>query len=435
MGDFILNLTIVIATLWIVQRFWGSFYEKKRKTVLSIITWISFFIFQIISQWNIGNLNISMTVINVLLIFLISVCGYQSKGKAKYFLVVIFCVVWSLMEFFAFFLLSSIQLEQENFNRMGMVISVLLMLISVYILSVVWSKSDNEFISNRLYLYLLLVPIGSIYIAVNEFYYKGNNVSATLIISILILFNIIIFEIYTKLNELFLYEKEGIVYAQQINMSSYNTLEQRKVMEDFHEEKHNLINSLIVLKDGIENDDKETVIKNLDRIINRCHNEETISNSGNSIIDAVINFKYAVAGEYGIAFRLKIFIPDELPIEPCDIGVLLGNALDNAIEAVRVCKSKEKIIEISMGVRKEAWIMVIKNPYEHEIRQDRSGEIMSTKKENCRHGYGLKSIKKIAEAYYGEVITNTDGGVFTLTVVLNLGNFDSQIGIFDSKAK
>lgn len=423
LGDYILKITIIMATIWIVRRFWGSFFEKKDNSVLSIIGWLSFCVFQFISQYNNVNINIVMTFVNALLILLIAICGYECKGKEKYFLLIVFCSVWSLTEIFVFFLLCNARLEKENLKLMGMVVSTLFMMILVSIISMVWNKSNSELIPNNFYLYLLFIPLGSIYIAVNQFYSDSNKISSAITISILLLFNIIIFEIYTKMNEMFMYEKERTVYAQQIDMISFNTLEQKKIMEDFHEEKHNLINELIVLKGGVEKDDKEMVIRNINKIINNCQYVETISDSGNDMIDALINFKYAVAKEYGIDFRLKIFISNELPIEQCDIGVVLGNAIDNSIEAVKECVNHKKVIEISMGVKKEALIVVIRNPYEHAIKKDRAGRILSTKKEKYRHGYGLKAIMKISEEYQGEVIIDAENSFFSLTVILNFGDF------------
>ncbi len=422
-GNYILYFVMVIAAVWIVNRFWGSFFVRKKSSILLVTVNIFYGVFQMFRQCNKGNIDIIQTVLNIILILIIAVCGYSCAGKKKYFLLLLFFSVWSLLEEFVYFLVRNIQIEQWNQNEIGVVISNILMIILVYIISVVCYKRDSEFIPNNFYLYLLLMPIGSIYIAINEFYSKNSKISSMITISILILFNVVIYEIYIKINEFFAYEKEKTVYAQQLDIISYNTLEQQKMMEDFHEEKHNLINELIVLKGGIENSDKENVIKNLNKIINNCHYVETVSNSGNSTVDSVINFKYAVAREYGIEFCLKIFIPDKLPIEQCDIGVVLGNAIDNAIEAVRECKNKEKVIEITMGVRKEAWVLVIKNPYEHEIKKDRTGMLLSTKQEKYRHGYGLKSIMRIAEEYQGEAIVDVDNGIFSLTLVLNFKDF------------
>lgn len=421
--SYVLNFAMVIATVWIVKRFWGSFFEKKKNSAQLKMVWIIFCSFQWILQYNSGNVNISMTFINVVLILAIAACGYHCEGSGKYFLLVVFCAVWSLVEILIFFLIRGTKIEQEGLNVIGIVISKLIMIIFVSIISVIWNKKNRVLVTNNFYIYLLFVPSGSIYIAVNQIYTNSSKLFSTITISILLLFNVVIFEIYLKMNEMFFYEKEKTVYAQQIDIISENTLEQKKIMEEFHEEKHNLINELIVLKERIEKGDRESVIRNINIIINNCNDVEVICNSGNNTVDAIINFKYAVAKEYDIHFQLKIFLPNELPIGQCDVGIVLGNAIDNAIEAVKQCKEQEKTIEISMGVKKESWVVVIRNPYEHQIKRDRNGMIVSTKQEKYRHGYGLQSIKKIVEKYQGEVIIDVGESTFSLIAVMNFGIF------------
>lgn len=245
LGNYILNFFMTIAAVWIVNRFWGSFFVRKKNSILFVIVNIFYFTFQMARQCNRGNIDIIETIINILLILIIAICGYNCAGKKKYFLLLLFYSIWSLLEEVIFFLLRNIQVEHWSRNEIGVVISNILMIILVYIISVVWHNRNSEFMPNNFYLFLLLIPIGSIYIAINEFYSKNNKISSIITISILILFNVVIFEIYIKMNEMFMYEKEKTVYAQQIDIISYNTLEQQKIMEDFHEEKHNLINELI----------------------------------------------------------------------------------------------------------------------------------------------------------------------------------------------
>lgn len=241
--------------------------------------------------------------------------------------------------------------------------------------------------------------------------------------SMLLMFNVIISELYIKINDFFLNENKRLVYEQQLDIISASTSAQKKMLEEFYEEKHNLINEMIAIKLSIEKKDNEIALKNINRIIKNSHISDAIANTGNLTVDSLINFKYAIAKEFGIEFHLKIFIPPELSIEQCDIGVVLGNALDNAIEATKNCAFKEKIIEIVMGIKKEAWVIVIKNPYEFKLKVDRDGNFMSTKKEYKRHGYGLNSIKKIVESYQGEVITETENNIFSITVLMNLKDF------------
>ena len=56
-------------------------------------------------------------------------------------------------------------------------------------------------------------------------------------------------------------------------------------------------------------------------------------------------------------------------------------------------------------------------------QKNRIGEIISNKEDQRRHGYGLKSIKRISDKYQGDVIIDMEGGVFLLTVILNYGEF------------
>lgn len=421
MRDYVPHIAMAVASMWIVQRFWGIFCEKKKNTFLSVFLWIVYFFFQVYFEIDTGNPHVSTIIINFSLIWLLAVLGYQSTGKEKCFLTVMLCALWLLMETFTLALISGIPIEHENLDVLGTVISKILMIVLVYTISVLWNKKHDEAIPVQIFLYFLFLPLGSILIVLSQFYAEDGKFLSTVSVSVLLLFNVIVFEIYIKMNELFLQEKERILYARQSEIISANTEEQKKMIEDFHEEKHNLVNKLVVLKSKAENSRAEEVVAELDQIIHDCHHQESICDSGNSTIDAIINFKYSVAKDFGIEFRLKIFVPEEFPIEQQDIGVVLGNALDNAIEAVKACDSKNRIIDISMGIKKSAWILIIKNPYEHEIEKDRRGRILSTKKEKGRHGYGLKSIIKIATKYQGNVQIEDTAHIFSLTAVLNFG--------------
>ncbi|MCM1422483.1 MAG: ATP-binding protein [bacterium] len=250
-----------------------------------------------------------------------------------------------------------------------------------------------------------------------------NNILSSSIISILLLFNLIVFHIYVRFNQFFLHEREIAVHAEQLSLIAQNMEEQKKLIDDFYEEKHDLINKLTALRGKMSQESAATALSELDRILNDYHNLRNLCASGNTVIDALINAKYATAQTYGIAFWLHICVPEDLPVAARDLGVVIGNALDNAITAVRECRLAEKTIQISMSVRKNAFVMVMKNPYEHPLKKARNGELLSTKPDSRKHGYGLRSIRRTAESYAGDMITDTDNGQFSLTVILNFSEF------------
>lgn len=424
-GNLIFNGTMVVATLWIVNRYLGIF-SKKRQNFLSIGIWILFAIFQTYVQMNSGIASIWTTIISIVLVILISLLGYADRGKKSVLEVCSLYVVWVIIEILISFCVNILPLEEIHSNMAGNVISKIVMIIGVYVFSIIWKKTDNNLIPARYYVGLLFVPIGSIYIAVNEFY-SINDIKevfpSVITFSILLLFNIIILEIYSKISENFIMEKEKAVYTQQLNITAINTEEQKKVMENFHREKHDWINELIVLKNEIEYENKAAVLQNIDRIIQNCQSGEIVSDTGNKCIDALINTKYATAKEKGIEFILKIFIPEELPIDQCDIGIVLGNVLDNAIEATEKSNSSVKKIEIAMGIKKEALILVVKNPMAGSLRKDKDGKLLSTKEDSKKHGYGINSIIRVTRKYNGDVIIEEEEGQFVITVTMNLENF------------
>lgn len=369
-GNIILNSVLTFASVWIVRKFLDTFYEKKRWNVLSVSVWSIYIIFQGYVQFHSGDASVVTTIVNVLLCIMISAISYYGFGKNNIFLLTFFWAVWALVEMIIVFFLNLFCLEQRDFNMIGSIISKIIMLIGTYILSFVWKKRENSLIPVKYYIVFFFVSIGSIYIAAAVFFSENNTVTAMIVFSILLLFNMIILEVYSKITEKTMLEKEKTVYEQQIHMMTNNTKEQKKLMEDFHRERHDLINKLIVLKNEIENGEKENVIREIDKIIENHHTESYISDSGNQVIDALLNTKYSIAKENGIQFLLKIFIPEELPVNQCDLGVVLGNALDNAIEATEKCNENNKNIEIAMGIKKQSLVLVrryhIETPQEND---------------------------------------------------------------------
>lgn len=133
----------------------------------------------------------------------------------------------------------------------------------------------------------------------------------------------------------------------------------------------------------------------------------------------MINIKYTTAREKGIEFIVKIFISEDLPFNQCDISVVLGNAT----EATEKCENCEKKIEILMGIKKEALVLVVKNPYENILDTDKSGNLLSTKKDSHKQGYGISSIAKVAEKYSGDAVIDDENGQFIITITMNLERF------------
>ena len=144
--------------------------------------------------------------------------------------------------------------------------------------------------------------------------------------------------------------------------------------------------------------------------------------TGNYRFDTVLFCERQLAQKDGI--RLDVPFDTVFPkegIEPDDIYTIFPNALDNAIEACRAAEG-EKTVSLRARISNGTVYVTVKNPVAGPVKE-RHGELVTTKEDKTRHGYGLKSIKRTA-AKYGEnnVTYSVENGVFTLKIWLRFGN-------------
>ncbi len=423
---FILNVFMSLVSVWIVKNFLGIYFEIRKRKFLVFLLWTIYSLFHLMAETLKGNGSLWNMAVSIVVVFFIVLCGYERAGKIKLFHIILLHALWVIVEIFTFFILNLLTIKGVESMILGTIVSKILMIIIINLLSLFQRRNRNYYIPATYYFMLLFIPISSIFIAVNEFHsgmYWKYKISTTLTISILLLINIIIFEIYLKLGAFYELDKEKTVYEQQINLISRNIEEQKRIMDKFYEEKHNLTNQLISLKENIKNNDCKRAIDELNDIINIQNNIEDFFSTGNSVVDALINNIYAIAKEKGISFHLNVFIPESLTIKQSDLGIIIGNALDNAIEATELCENYNKEIKISMGIKKGALVIVITNPYEHTLKRENSGKLLSTKSDGHKHGYGVSSLDRIVDKYDGNILIETEYNYFKITFVLNIPNF------------
>jgi sensor histidine kinase regulating citrate/malate metabolism len=140
--------------------------------------------------------------------------------------------------------------------------------------------------------------------------------------------------------------------------------------------------------------------------------------TGNETLDTILTERSLYCEKHGIRLSCIVDGSKLRFLSDGDICALFGNALENAIEAVSKLERPEDR-NISFQVRENRGMLVITvdNYYAGTLRFD--GPLPQTTKENGGyHGYGLKSIRMVAEKYGGEVTITADDGMFHLSVLL-----------------
>lgn len=139
-----------------------------------------------------------------------------------------------------------------------------------------------------------------------------------------------------------------------------------------------------------------------------------IINSGNPAVDAVLQSKLTIADRKGIKLDFSVKLSGEIKVDLLEFGVLIGNALDNAIEATEnIEDSMDKTIFASIITMGGRIVVSVENPVKAEVDTKRIG---TAKPDKINHGYGLKSIKTIAQKYDGDVFVSCEGNIFTTSI-------------------
>ena len=136
----------------------------------------------------------------------------------------------------------------------------------------------------------------------------------------------------------------------------------------------------------------------------------TVVDVGNSIVSTILNEYQEIAEDAGIPFDFDISVPKNIGISAVDLYVLLGNTLDNAIEACQSLPREKRYIRIQMRIYHNILFYQIENPYAEEYPQRSRGK---------EHGYGLQNVQKCVEKYNGHMSISRNGNKFILSMRLN----------------
>ena len=150
---------------------------------------------------------------------------------------------------------------------------------------------------------------------------------------------------------------------------------------------------------------------------NAIRKHEAENKTGNTVLDTVLFGKALYCSEHGINFTCMADGTLLNFMEVMDICVIIGNALDNAIESVEKLKELEKrLITMSVSSKNDFIILKFDNYYESTLEME-DGLPVTTKTNAAYHGYGIKSIRQVVEKYGGSLTIHGEDNWFSLRIL------------------
>lgn len=402
----------------IIARFIGVFFDQKRvEKKWEICTYVLFYIMTVSLYLVFHNPTINV-ISNILGMFIITLV-YSDVLKKKIVVVILIYLVNMLCDSIAVLSFTN-YIVGEELNEIVEVITFLLILISELIVEKIVDKKNRYALLPTHVTFLLLIPLSSIimlYIMTME---RFNHRSVLIYSSFgFLIINMTAFYLYNAIAESYsqklerdLIEQKSKAYANQLDVIMQS---QEKIRSLQHDMKHHM-RELKNIAVKIEN---TNMIEYLDKMENFMANPIEHVYSGNKEIDSILNFMIQNAKKVLKEVNVQMCIPDNLVCHSFELNVILGNLLENAIEAAK--QTEEKKLNIHLVLNRGILFIYIQNSFlkKFEINNNR---IFTSKNERDKHGFGLKNVKRMVEIHNGTMSIYEKEDRFHVDVMLYMSN-------------
>lgn len=414
--------TNFIFTIVLWKFFEYQFDLKDKKNYMFFFIFIVYFVLRLLVEFNFEG--IYRYIGNGIITLALAV--FYKPIKKSFILIMIFITVSILSDRFVLSYLS-IGFGNEFFGAYG-----LRYLIGEKLLIMTISVSCMGFISNTLknidiveipfiqLFIILLFTSGNVYlfeyIRLSNASIFGLKVESLIALLIQGFLSVMIFYVYIRLFE---FQKlKEMNKSLNIKIEAYHHQNALIVESEnrVRETKHNLKNTLINVRNALQNNNLKLTEELLDKQIGSINQDAVLSRSGNVLIDGMINLKGNIALYKGINIKVDTQIATISTEMENDVGIIIGIALDNAIEASEKV-IKDAYIDISVIAKNGIVQIVLENSYKDEIKRNKNGAIISSKN-NDNHGFGLISIRRLCNKHSGSMDVTTDDNIFTLNLLL-----------------
>lgn len=424
MIDFMISATTNFLRIYVISRFANAIFgNSPRKKDRLLLVCAGFYVVNTAFFWIFHTMWINF-ICNLAGIFGI-VSLYSKSIKTNLFvtgtiyLINMGCDVIGTMLFIKYE-------DGQSFDQIYEIVSVFLILVCLFLTEKIITVHNNE--NQELNIALIPVPLCSMALILLLYYSdiceeKGIAVlgMGLLIINffVLYLYNQILRSVSQKY-EAEMLKRQIRIYANQLDVILQSE-EKAKALR--HDMKHH-INELKLLADRYG---AAEIIEYADRMESFLHNPQEIVSSGNIEVDSVLNYMLQKAKAELKTVTVRVIIPEEIK-HFFDFNVLVGNLLENAIEAAQ--NTEDKFLNVYIALKRGVLKIQIENSFTPVISHETEGRnrrnvFKTTKRDKDQHGIGLQNVRKIVESYNGNMEIETRGNIFSVTLILYMTRIEN----------
>lgn len=422
--DCIFMLSEIIYTLTVYKIINVFFTNKKINSVYEKILYAIFNI-AIVVVYLKFNIPLLTIVANFIFILLLLSLIYDDTFKRKAIvtiLIIFFLLISDILLFMIFINVVNENILQKNSFFDIYVVFIVNMIRYLFVLIVInfYKIRIEKNIPLIFSLPIALIAVISMVITINMFLVINGNNYKFIYINITLIFIVCIVSIYI-FNKMVNVMSENARQKILIKQSEYYEKKieaDRKNINDTRKIKHDMKNHMYAIKNMAKNNMSKDIITYTNDILGKIEGEKVYINTGNYLIDGMLNVKFEEVKNQGIDFKYDVKIPEGIKLPEFEVITILGNLLDNAIEGVKSIKDN-RYIEVFISYKDSNLLIKIVNTFDGLVIKDNKG-FVSRKEEKTYHGIGLENVREQVEKSNGYMNIDTGNCMFTVDLFINL---------------
>ena len=220
-------------------------------------------------------------------------------------------------------------------------------------------------------------------------------------------------------------KSERVILKNQVKNMQEHMEEMERIYSEIRGMKHDMKNTLaVILQLSMEEKGElQEYLADLNQTFDRL---DMRFRTGNTVADTLLNMKYHEAVRLVPDLEMdtdRLVFPQDMEIHSYDIGIILGNAVDNAVQACQKLKEKEPEAEVFIRFvtlqKGNLLVLKVENSFDGKlVRRPREEFPMTDKSDKENHGMGLANIKNTVEKYHGAMDYMVKGRVFILSMMM-----------------
>ena len=410
------NLIGVYAVYKLMHVFFKDIASNNK---IEILSYFSYY-FIISALYLIVNIPIITLVSNIILLALISFnyeATYKNRFIAVFLIYLILMISETIVSLLTGYLVISVFGKNPGYSfSLGYIFSKLIGFFAALFIENYSNIKKGFELSTSYWLSILIISLSSLYIVVALVDSQIHTVKASIIISLLFLIIVLLFYLYDALKSSAEMKIEKSILEQEKRYYDNQFLLMKSSVEKTASLKHDIANHIGAIGSLIRENEISRALNYINQLEKYAPFNSKIVESGNLVIDSILNYELDYVKSIGVNTHLDIKVPSDLELESFDMVVILGNLLDNSVEALKKLK-ENRTLWVSIKYDRGVLIIQIQNNFDGKISVGAKG-LITTKDDKDNHGLGLKNIESTLEKYNGLLEYSYTNNLFKAEVLM-----------------